>query len=59
MIADTAPVIRAAWSILTARYTDTEDVVFGAMVTGRQAPIPGIDRMIAPSHQRGASASEI
>lgn len=48
MIADTAPVIRAAWSILTARYTDTEDVVFGAMVTGRQAPIPGIDRMIAP-----------
>ncbi|VUC30158.1 unnamed protein product [Clonostachys rosea] len=40
--------IRAAWSILTARYTDTYDVVFGAMVTGRQAPLPGIDRMIAP-----------
>ncbi|KAK7216080.1 hypothetical protein V2G26_004083 [Clonostachys chloroleuca] len=40
--------IRAAWAILTARYTDTHDVVFGAMVTGRQAPLPGIDRMIAP-----------
>lgn len=48
MIADTASVIRAAWSILTARYTDTDDVVFGTMVTGRQAPFPGIDRMIAP-----------
>ncbi|KAK5993871.1 Nonribosomal peptide synthetase GRA1 [Cladobotryum mycophilum] len=40
--------IRAAWSILTARYTDSSDVVFGSMVTGRQAPIAGIDRMIAP-----------
>ncbi|CAJ2499769.1 Uu.00g026220.m01.CDS01 [Anthostomella pinea] len=41
-------VIRAAWSILTACYTDNKDVVFGAMVTGRQVPIVGIDRMIAP-----------
>lgn len=40
--------IRAAWSILTAQYMDTDDVVFGSMVTGRQAPIIGIDRMIAP-----------
>lgn len=41
-------VIRTAWSILAARYTDTDDVVFGAMVTGRQGALPGIDRMIAP-----------
>lgn len=41
-------VIRAAWSILIARYTDSNDVVFGAMVTGRQAPLDGIEGMIAP-----------
>lgn len=41
-------VIRAAWSILTARCTDTDDVVFGTMVTGRQGPLQGLDRMIAP-----------
>ncbi|KAJ5372305.1 AMP-dependent synthetase/ligase [Penicillium concentricum] len=41
-------IIRASWAILTARYMDSDDVVFGAMVTGRQAPVQGLDRMIAP-----------
>lgn len=41
-------IIRAAWSILAAHHTGSDDVVFGALVTGRQAPIEGIDRMIAP-----------
>ncbi|KAF7526585.1 hypothetical protein PCG10_003976 [Penicillium crustosum] len=41
-------IIRASWAILTARYMDSDDVVFGAMVTGRQAPLQGLDRMIAP-----------
>ncbi|KAL8736845.1 MAG: hypothetical protein Q9181_002274 [Wetmoreana brouardii] len=41
-------IIRAAWSILAAQHTDSDDVVFGALVTGRQAPIEGIERMIAP-----------
>ncbi|KAL8670383.1 MAG: hypothetical protein Q9168_005078, partial [Polycauliona sp. 1 TL-2023] len=41
-------IIRTAWSILIAHLTDTEDVIFGALVTGRQAPIEGIERMIAP-----------
>lgn len=40
--------IRAALAMLTARYTGTEDVVFGAMVTGRQAPLEGMERMVAP-----------
>lgn len=48
VIANAALVIRAAWSILTARCTDTDDVVFGTMVTGRQGPLQGLDRMIAP-----------
>ncbi|RAL12432.1 putative nonribosomal peptide synthase [Aspergillus homomorphus CBS 101889] len=43
-----ATMIRAAWSILIARYLDTDDIIFGTMVTGRQTPLPGIDRMIAP-----------
>ncbi|KAH8597089.1 hypothetical protein B0O99DRAFT_685008 [Bisporella sp. PMI_857] len=46
--ATASTIIRTAWSILTARYTDTQDVVFGAMVTGRQAALAGIDRMVAP-----------
>ena len=41
-------IIRAAWSILVAQHTGSNDVVFGALVTGRQAPIKGIERMIAP-----------
>ncbi|KAL4886894.1 putative nonribosomal peptide synthase [Aspergillus karnatakaensis] len=44
----TATMIRAAWSILITRHTDTDDVIFGSLVTGRQTPLPGIDRMIAP-----------
>lgn len=48
VIVNATLVIRAAWSILTARYTDTDDVVFGALVTGRQGPLQGLDRMIAP-----------
>ncbi|KAL8830836.1 MAG: hypothetical protein Q9191_001210 [Dirinaria sp. TL-2023a] len=41
-------IIRAAWAILTAQYTAVDDVVFGALVTGRQAPIDGIEGIIAP-----------
>ena len=41
-------IIRAAWSILAAQHTGSNDVVFGALVTGRQAPIEGIEHMIAP-----------
>jgi hypothetical protein len=33
---------------VTARYMDSDDVIFGAMVTGRQAPLQGLDRMVAP-----------
>ncbi|KAH8690320.1 putative nonribosomal peptide synthase [Talaromyces proteolyticus] len=42
-------IIRTAWAIITARYTDCNDVIFGAMVTGRQAPLDGLHRMIAPA----------
>ncbi|KAI4165618.1 MAG: hypothetical protein LQ342_000560 [Letrouitia transgressa] len=41
-------IIRAAWSFLAAQHTGSDDVIFGVLVTGRQAPIEGIERMIAP-----------
>ncbi|KAH7388999.1 hypothetical protein BKA64DRAFT_711107 [Cadophora sp. MPI-SDFR-AT-0126] len=41
-------VIRAAWSLVVARYADTEDVFFGAISTGRNASLPSIEQMTGP-----------
>ncbi|KAJ5693237.1 acetyl-CoA synthetase-like protein [Penicillium macrosclerotiorum] len=41
--------VRTAWAILIARYTLSPDVVFGATVSGRQAPVPYIERMAGPT----------
>ncbi|KAF1738050.1 Nonribosomal peptide synthetase dtxS1 [Beauveria bassiana] len=38
-----------AWAMLTARYTDSEEVLFGAQVTGRQAAMEEIDRIAGPT----------
>jgi amino acid adenylation domain-containing protein len=35
-----------AWGILLQRYCNTDDVVFGATVSGRSAPIKGIENMV-------------
>ncbi|CAK1360695.1 unnamed protein product [Cercospora beticola] len=40
--------IRAAWAVLTSYYTNTDDTLFGTLVAGRQASLPGIERIIAP-----------
>ncbi|CAN9330998.1 unnamed protein product [Alternaria alternata] len=45
----TATLIRAAWAIVASRYTSSGDVVFGTTVTGRNAPIAGIDAILAPT----------
>jgi amino acid adenylation domain-containing protein len=42
-------VVRTAWAILIAHYTDSDDIVFGVTVTGRQADISGIDQMAGPT----------
>ena len=42
-------IIRAAWTILTARYIDSSDVLFGVTLTGRDAPNVGIEGMIGPT----------
>lgn len=38
--------IQAAWGLLLARYTGRQDVVFGAVVSGRSAEVKGIESMV-------------
>ncbi|KAF2463979.1 acetyl-CoA synthetase-like protein, partial [Lindgomyces ingoldianus] len=45
----TSTLLRAAWALVASRYTNSDDVVFGAIVTGRNAPVPGIEAMIGPT----------
>jgi acyl carrier protein len=39
-------IFTAAWSVLLARHTDTDDVVFGAAVSGRPAELSGVEDMV-------------
>ena len=42
--------IRAAWGLIIADYSgNSEDVVFGETLTGRDAPIHGIENIIGPT----------
>ncbi|KAI5919185.1 peptide synthetase [Camillea tinctor] len=43
-----ATVIRGAWALLVATYTGSRDVVFGETLTGRNAPIPGVEDIEGP-----------
>lgn len=42
-------IIRAAWAIVVARYCDSEDVVFGATMSGRNAPVKDIEYIAGPT----------
>ena len=42
-------ILRAAWAVLISRYTDSHDVVFGAILAGRTAPVHGIEEMAGPT----------
>ena len=44
-----ATVIRTAWALIVSRYSDSDDIVFGAMTMGRNIPIPGISEIIGPT----------
>jgi amino acid adenylation domain-containing protein len=44
-----AMLIRAAWALVVNRNTGADDVVFGATLSGRNAPVPGLDNMIGPT----------
>ena len=42
-------VLRAAWSILSSKYTNTKDTVFGVTVSGRQTAFQGIEQLTGPT----------
>ncbi|OAA35077.1 non-ribosomal peptide synthetase [Metarhizium rileyi] len=42
-------VLRAAWSLVSAHNTNSNDAMFGVTVTGRQAPVSGIERITGPT----------
>ncbi|KAK2738486.1 Non-ribosomal peptide synthetase [Myotisia sp. PD_48] len=44
-----ATIARAAWSVVTASSTGSNEAIFGATVTGRQAPLHGIELMEGPA----------
>lgn len=45
----TATIIRAAWALLLSSYCDTDDVCFGTIISGRNAPILGLDIIPGPT----------
>ena len=44
-----ATMIRTAWALLLSQYANTDDVVFGATVSRRGAPVERIDMIIGPT----------
>ncbi|KAF7585983.1 hypothetical protein BBP40_009746, partial [Aspergillus hancockii] len=44
-----AILLRAAWAIVMARYTDSEDIVYGLTLSGRDALVPHIERIVGPT----------
>jgi amino acid adenylation domain-containing protein/non-ribosomal peptide synthase protein (TIGR01720 family) len=39
-------VVKGAWTLLLARYTAAEDLLFGAVFAGRPADLPGVEEMV-------------
>ncbi|ETR98315.1 hypothetical protein M419DRAFT_38585 [Trichoderma reesei RUT C-30] len=44
----TATIIRAAWALVLAQYCGSDDVCFGMTLSGRQAPVPGLNEIPGP-----------
>lgn len=40
--------IKAAWALVQGIFTNSDDVVFGTTVTGRQIPVVGVEQIAAP-----------
>ncbi|MER2459082.1 condensation domain-containing protein [Bacillus subtilis] len=38
-----ATLIQAVWGVMLQQYNRTDDVVFGAVVSGRPSEIPGVE----------------
>ena len=44
----TATVIKAAWSLVLAKMSAQSDIIFGNVISGRNASVPGVDNIIGP-----------
>ncbi|KAE8368382.1 hypothetical protein BDV27DRAFT_154089 [Aspergillus caelatus] len=44
-----AILLRAAWAIVMARYTDSEDILYGLTLSGRDALVPHIESIVGPT----------
>lgn len=44
-----ATLAHTAWALVLARHADTDDVTFGATLSGRMAPVPGMESMAGPT----------
>ena len=42
-------IVRSAWALVTAFYSNTDDVIFGEILTGRDAPVDGIEDIVGPT----------
>ncbi|PGH20058.1 hypothetical protein AJ80_03708 [Polytolypa hystricis UAMH7299] len=42
-------VLRAAWALVLARFSESDRVAFGAILSGRNAPIAGITQIMGPT----------
>ncbi|PNS13947.1 Nonribosomal peptide synthetase 2 [Sphaceloma murrayae] len=43
-----ATIIRGAWALVASQYTDSDDVVFGETVTGRDVALPTVESIVGP-----------
>lgn len=42
-------IMRAAWAMVVAQYSNTDDIIFATTLSGRNAPVPGIMEMAGPT----------
>ncbi|KAK9562967.1 Nonribosomal peptide synthetase [Aspergillus fumigatus] len=45
----TTTILRAAWAIVLSKFAGSDNVIFGAVLSGRNAPVIGISDMVAPT----------
>ncbi|MCJ1469343.1 hypothetical protein MMC07_007976 [Pseudocyphellaria aurata] len=48
-VATTSTIIQAAWALLIGKLTNTNDVVFGLVLAGRNVPVPNIMTISGPT----------
>nr|QIW91877.1 NRPS [Phialomyces arenicola] len=48
-VVTTSNLLRAAWALVMAQYAGHDDVVFAVTVSGRNAPVPQVDSIVAPT----------